>query len=58
MGSNAQLTALLEDVLQPRDGYFAIETIQPLLVHTIEKLASIEDDAWESPALSGLSESA
>ncbi|MEL7983118.1 hypothetical protein AAG584_24030 [Vreelandella titanicae] len=56
MEGNAQFTALLEDVLQPRDGYFAIETIQPVLVHTIEKLASIKDDAWESPALSGLAE--
>jgi hypothetical protein len=56
MDSNAQLTSLLEEVLQPRDGNFAIETIQPLLIPTIEKLAAIRDKAWDSSALSGLAD--
>ncbi|SDM97644.1 hypothetical protein [Vreelandella arcis] len=56
MDSNAQLTALLDEVLQPRDGYFAIETIRPLLVTTIEKLAVICDDAWDSSALAQLAD--
>ncbi|MCW4150275.1 hypothetical protein OM427_12150, partial [Halomonas sp. 18H] len=56
MDKNAKLTTLLEEVLQPRDGYFAIESIQPLLVTTIEKLAAICDEAWDSSALSVLAD--
>jgi hypothetical protein len=45
MDETTKHKALLEEVLQPRNDYLGIEAIKPLLVQTIEHLASIGDDA-------------
>ena len=54
MDETTKHKALLEEVLQPRNDYLGIEAIKPLLVQTIEHLASIGDDAWDLSALSAL----
>ncbi|CAM3796426.1 hypothetical protein VRRI112168_00730 [Vreelandella rituensis] len=51
MISDEELYALLEEVFQPREDYFSIERLQPLLVKTIEHLATIAGKGWENPAL-------
>lgn len=54
MDETTKHKALLEEVLQPRNDYLGIEAIKPLLVQTIEHLASIDDDAWDLSELSAL----
>lgn len=56
MKNNTQLLTLLEEILQPRQDFFAIEKLQPLLAPTIENVASIGDEAWDSSALLTLAE--
>lgn len=56
MENNAQLETLLDEVLQPRQDFFAIDKIRPLLAPTIEKVASIGDECWDSLALLALAE--
>lgn len=54
MDERAKYFELLEEILQPRHDYLGIEAIKPLLVQTIEHLASIGDDAWDLSELSAL----
>lgn len=51
MPFNQKMQSLLEEVLQPRDDYFAIEKIQPLLIKVIEILIDIGDGCWEKADL-------
>lgn len=50
----AKFYNLLEEVLQPREDYFDIEQIQPLLIQTIKQLIKIEDEYWNVSELSAL----
>ncbi len=52
MDEKAKLYELLEEILQPRDDYFDIETIKPLLIQTIEQLIDIGDHCWNPSELS------
>nr|WP_289100243.1 hypothetical protein [uncultured Halomonas sp.] len=54
MDEKAKLYELLEEILQPRDDYFDIETIKPLLIQTIEQLIDIGDHCWNPSELSAL----
>ncbi|NVF16535.1 hypothetical protein [Vreelandella maris] len=54
MDESAKYHELLEEILQPRDDYFGIETIKPLLVQTLEQLIDIGDRCWNLSELSTL----